>query len=155
MKNVLIIASLFISAVAFAQSNKEDVDYIQSMYGMQKKDLVANFIKLPESQKAAFWAVYDEYETERKELGKQRIALLEKYANNYATLDDATTDEIITEMNDLGLRTDKLISTYYGKLKKASGPKPAGQFVQIEVYLLSVIRAAILEHIPFIGELDK
>src|SRR4030095_9141819 len=125
MKNVLIIAALFISTVGFAQSNKEDVDFIQSMYGMQKKDLVANFIKLPESQKAAFWTVYDEYETKRKELGKERIKLLEKYANNYATLDDATTNEIITEMNDLGLRTDKLISTYYKKLKKVSGPKHA------------------------------
>jgi hypothetical protein len=32
--------------------------------------------------------------------------------------------------------------------------KAAAQFVQIEQYLLSSVRAAILEEIPFIGELE-
>jgi hypothetical protein len=57
-------------------------------------------------------------------------------------------------MISLGSKTDKLISTYYSKMKKPAGVKAAAQFFQIESYLLSSIRAAILEEIPFIGELD-
>ncbi len=154
MKKLLVIAAVLVSAAGFAQSNKEDVDFVQSIYGKEKKTIVAEFIKLEGAQKDAFWKLYDEYETQRKELGKQRIALLERYANSYMTLDDATTDQIIKDMISLGAKTDKLVSTYYGKMKKASGIKAAAQFVQLEAYLSAMIRASILESIPFIGELD-
>lgn len=154
MKKLLVIAALFMSAVGFAQSNKEDVDFIQSIYGKEKKTIVAGFIKLEGAQKDAFWKLYDEYETQRKDLGKQRVALLERYANSYMTIDDATTDQIMKDMMALGLKTDKLMNSYYGKIKKASGVKAAAQFVQIEAYLLSAVRATILENIPFIGELE-
>lgn len=154
MKHLLFIAALFISTISFAQSNTEDVDLIQSLYGMEKKEIIADFLALQGAQADGFWGLYDQYEMERKQLGKERIALLERYAYNYGTLDDDTTDSLIKEMTQLGAKTDKLISKYYGKMKKPAGVKAAAQFVQIETYLLSVVRASILENIPFIGALD-
>jgi Spy/CpxP family protein refolding chaperone len=154
MKKMLILLSICLSTAAFAQSNKEDVDFIQSIYGKEKKTIVADFIKLEGAQKDAFWKLYDQYETERKDLGKKRVALLEKYAAGYGTMDDAAISQNIKETAALGVQTDKLIATYHKKIEKAAGAKAAAQFFQIEVYLLSSIRAAILESIPFIGELD-
>ena len=156
MKKVSIFfISLFISGVALAQSNKEDVDIIQSVLGKEKKALVADFLKLEAGPKTdAFWKLYDEYETERKALGKQRIALLEKYASSYGSTDDAQTDQLIKEIQSLQGKTDKLIIKYYGKIKKESSVKTAAQFYQLEAYFLSVIRATILNSIPFIGELN-
>lgn len=153
MKKLLFIAALMISLTGFAQSNKEDVDLIQSIYGKEKKTIVAEFIKLEGTQKDEFWKLYDAYEVERKKLGQQRISLLEKYAASYATLDDATTDDLMKQMLDLGMKNDKLQKSYYDKIKKSVGSKPAAQFVQLEAYLLSVIRATIFESIPLIGEL--
>lgn len=155
MKKLFILAIICLPVLTLAQSNKEDIDLIQSLYGKEKKVIVSEFIKLEGAQKDAFWKLYDEYETERKELGKKRVALLEKYATNYSTLDDATTSEIIKETISLGAKTDKLIATYHKKMEKAAGVKAASQFYQLEAYLLSVIRASILQSIPFIGELDK
>lgn len=154
MKHLFFIAALFVSSFGFAQSNTEDVDLIQAYFGMEKKAIIADFIQLDGAQKDAFWDLYDDYEAERKALGKDRINLLQKYAMNYASLDDETTDSIIKEMNTLGTKTDKLIATYYNKMKNPAGVKAAAQFVQIEAYLLSVVRVNILEQIPFIGELD-
>ena len=154
MKKMLILLSICLSTAVFAQSNKEDVDFIQSIYGKEKKTIVADFIKLEGAQKDAFWKLYDQYENERKALGKKRIALLEKYATGYGTMDDAAISQNIKETAALGMQTDKLIQTYHKKIEKAAGAKAAAQFFQIEVYLLSAIRAAILESIPFIGELD-
>jgi hypothetical protein len=154
MKHVLIMVALFLSVTGFAQSNKEEVDLVQSLWGMEKKEIVAEFVKVDAASKDAFWKLYDEYEMERKALGKERISLLEKYAANYATLTDDMTDEIMNEMISLGSKTDKLAASYYGKMKKAAGVKAAAQFLQLESYINSSIRAAILEEIPFIGELD-
>ncbi len=154
-KLLLIITFEMLGCFVFAQSNKEEVDLFQSVFGMEKKAVVAEFIKLEGPQKDAFWAAYDAYEAERKALGQKRIALLNKYANSYGTLDDAGTDEIVKETIALQTQTDKLIVDYYKKIKKGSGVKAAAQFYQLEGYILSKIRATIMENIPLIGEMDK
>ena len=152
-KQILLIACLVTSIATYAQSNREDLELIQSIYGKEKKEVVAQFIVLEGAQKDAFWKLYDEYEVKRKDLGRERVALLERYAKNYATLDDAATDKLVKDMIKLTKSTDKLIGTYYGKLKKAASVKTAAQFVQIESYLLSVVRANIFDSIPVIDEL--
>lgn len=154
MKHLLMMAAIFISAAGFSQSNKEELDLFQSLWGMEKKEIVAEFVQVTGLEKDAFWELYDAYEMERKALGKDRLALLNKYAQNYMTLDDDMTDEIMKEMIAMGAKTDKLAATYYGKMKKSAGVKAAAQFLQLESYINSSIRAAVLEGIPFIGELD-
>ena len=154
-KSLLITVFVMFSCCTLAQSIKEEVDILQSVFGMEKKALAAEFIKLEGTTKDAFWSAYDEYEIKRKELGQRRLNLLEKYTTNYTSLDDATTDEIVNEMIALQGETDKLIATYYKKIKKSVGTKPAAQFYQMEGYVLSKIRSEIMENIPVIGELDK
>jgi hypothetical protein len=144
-----------VACFAFAQSNKEEVDLVQSVFGMEKKAMVAEFIKLEGAQKDAFWVVYDEYEGKRKELGKKRLDLLNRYAASYGSMDDATTDKLVKEMIAMAGQNEKLIASYYNKVKKASGVKAAAQFYQFEGYLLSKIRTEIMENIPLIGEFDK
>lgn len=104
MKKVIFTISLAfvsMSSSLFAQNNSEEIDMVQSIFGMEKKALVAEIIQ-PESGKSdAFWLLYDQYETKRKELGKRRIALLNSYADNYDTLDEASTDKILNEMMSL------------------------------------------------------
>ena len=137
-----------------AQSDKEQVDMIQSMYGMEKKAIVAEFIELDGEKGDNFWNLYDEYETKRKELGKQRIALLERYAENYMDLDDETTASLLTDMMTLRKSTDKLVEGYVKKVKKTVDVKTAAKFYQIEEFFVSKQRSVILENIPVIGELD-
>jgi hypothetical protein len=156
MKRLLLLTlCTFILFSSFAQSNKEDVDMIQAMYGKQKKEIAAEFIIVPDAKKDAFWKIYDEYETERKALGQKRIKLLEKYASAYDTLGDKSADAIVRETMTLQKSTDALIAKYYDKIMKGVGAKPAAQFYQLEGYLLSVVRAYIMSNIPFIGELEK
>jgi hypothetical protein len=154
-KLLLTTAMVALAFLVFSQSNKEEVDLEQAMFGKDKKAMAAEFIQLEGAQKDAFWLTYDEYESKRKALGKKRIDLLNKYVDSYATLDDAATDNIIREMMSLQAQTDKLIATYYGKVKKGSGVKAAAQFYQFENYILAAIRSAIMENIPLIGEFDR
>ncbi len=155
-KIIFILLGITTAFITKAQSNSEDVDIIQAIYGKEKKTIVADFI-MPsdDAKKKAFWKLYDAYETERKALGKKRVALLEKYANAYNSLTDKTTDDITKQAIALQKSTDGLIATYYEKIKLAVGVKQAAQFYQIEGYLLSAVRVSILGSIPFIDELEK
>jgi hypothetical protein len=149
-KYIFIIAALFMSSFASAQSNKEEVDLMQAAFGMDKKAAVAEFVKPSPAQKDAFWKLYDEYETQRKELGKQRITLLEQYANQYQTMTSEQADAWAKKTMDLQKKTDGLITTYYTKVKGISDGIVALQFYQIENYILAGIRAQLLDQIPFV-----
>ena len=154
MKQTLVLLlAVFFGSALLAQSNKEDIDMIQAMYGKDKKVLVANFIPLEGKQKAEFWKLYDEYETARKKLGKKRIAILEKYAAVYDTASNKQIDQLMGQMFTLQSETDKLIQTYYNKMKLKAGYEAAAKFSQMEAYFVSAIRASLLEKIPFFHEL--
>lgn len=154
MKNyILITIAMLIASFAFSQSQKEEVDLIQAAFGMEKKDVVSDFVQPSDAQKDAFWKIYDEYETQRKELGKQRIVLLQQYAQEYLTMTSEQADEWTGKVIDLQKKTDALIVTYYGKVKKATDGIVATQFYQIENYILTYIRMQVLQQVPFVEKL--
>jgi len=149
MKKVtLFLAFVFAVVFGYAQSNKEEIELVQSVFGMEKKAIITEFVKVDAAQKDAFWALYDEYETKRKELGKERIALLNEYAENYDKLTNETAAAWTKKVIAMGGKTDKLITTYYKKISKATSPVAALQFYQVEEYILSGIRVSILEELP-------
>ena len=153
-----LVLSIAVCVMAFqmgqAQSNAEEVEFLQSIIGGEKKSVVAEFIQLEGPQKDAFWGLYDAYEVERKALGKNRLSLLEKYANEYEGISDVETDNLVMEAQKLAKGNEKLINSYYKKIKKASGSKAAAQFYHLENYFQALTRTSILENIPVIGELD-
>jgi hypothetical protein len=149
-KYILITAALFITSFAYSQSAKEEVEFIQSAIGMTKKDAVNEYVQFSDAQKDAFWQLYDEYETERKELGKQRIELLIQYGKEYRSMTNEQADAWITKVIDLQGKTDKLIVTYFKKIRKATDPIVATQFYQIENYILSIVRMKVLNEIPLV-----
>lgn len=144
-----LLVAIFYAQGLYAQSNTEEADLMQSLFGMEKKAVVADFLDLESDN--PFWAIYDEYEARRKDLGKERLAVLRDYLENYDGLTNDKYDELIAGTMSLRTRTDKLMDQYYRKIRKASGPKVAAQFFQFESYVLLQIRTAIFEGIPFIG----
>jgi hypothetical protein len=151
-KLLLIIAVLFVASFAKAQSNKEEVELFQAAFGMDKKMVVMEFVHPSEAQKDAFWKLYDEYENERKAYGKERIALLNQYAEQYKTMNSEQAKAWTGKVIDLQTKTDKLIVKYYGKILKISDGIVATQFYQIENYILAGIRAQVLDEIPFLSK---
>lgn len=114
----LLLLVLHISGIKLvnAQSQQEELDLYQAVFGIEKKAVVAGFINVTEDAK--FWILYDACELERKELGKKRLNLLQKYANNYNDISGDEADVIIKDMQTRKKALDKLIDTYYKKNKK-------------------------------------
>jgi len=149
-KYILIFTALFLASFAYTQSNKEDIDLLQAAFGKDKKAIVADFVKPSAAQKDAFWKLYDEYETQRKELGKQRIELLKQYADHYMDMKSDQADVWTVKVMALQKKTDNLINIYYGKVKLASNALVATQFYQIENYILTYVRMQLLQAVPFV-----
>lgn len=155
MKKVFLILLVTVSTGIFAQTTeREDLEVIQGLYGKSKKELAMAYMAIPEAQSVAFWAIYDAFETERKELGKTRVAIIESYATNYASLTDESVDKIAKASLKNHMDYQKLLSKYYGKYKKAVGALSAAKIIQFENYMITTVQDEIQNSIPFIGELD-
>ena len=148
----LIIGFMLSSSIAIGQSIDDELALYQSIFGMEKKTLVADFISLDEEKAVIFWDIYYEYEAERKLLGKKRVELLMDYADNYQNIDADKTDELVKAIMVQRKALDKSVEKYYKQLRKSVGSTEAAQFYQIEMYILSAIRLSILDAIPFFGE---
>lgn len=152
MKKVsLILATIFLfTGLIKAQTNKEEIDIMQAAFGMEKKAMVAEFVKVDPAQKDAFWKLYDEYETQRKTYGKQRLDLLEEYNNTYEKMTNESADAWMKKALDLSKKTDALLLSYYNKVKKATNPINALQFYQVELFILTGIRNQVMGELPFV-----
>ncbi|WP_289053607.1 hypothetical protein [Carboxylicivirga marina] len=148
----LLLTGLIVASVSYAQSFTEEVDLYQAAFGMEKKAIVEYFVNPDDSHKEAFWKVYDEYEVKRKELGKQRLDVLMKYANTWENMNDEQADDFMKDLLKLKSSTDKLLASYYKKMKKATTPSVGAQFFQVESYILTVVRFHLQESIPFIAQ---
>jgi len=153
-KGIISVIVMFFTIGAFAQTSNE-VDLIQAAFGIEKMEIVNNFVKPSPEQKDAFLTVYNEYEAKRKELGKTRIDLLNKYAEQWESMTNEQADTWMKDVMVLSVKQDKLINTYYKKVKSVTNAKVATQFYQIEAYILTTIRYSILETIPFVEEKNK
>ena len=156
MKKVIIMTvTVLLSANLFAQSNKEDIDLIQSIFGKEKKELVQEYMTFSDAKATKFWTLYDVYETSRKKLGKERITLIEAYATHYETLDNKKASELVTKKLAWADKYTRFQQLYFSKFSAIIGGLQAAKFIQLEDYIENCIRLTIQEEIPFIGELDK
>jgi hypothetical protein len=155
MKRLITVLLFFAGTAAFAQDAQDELALIKSLFGTDKDLIVEQFVRTEGASKAKFWNLYKEFENVRKELGQKKFSLLNSYVKKYSSLPEPELDKIMIEIISLNAEQDKLIAKYYKKVKAQCGISVAAQFYQIEWYLLSEIRTAILENIPVIGELEN
>ncbi len=151
MKKIFLALLLFtaVGLSAIAQSTyKEEVDAYQAIFGKEKKELIRDLIKMTPEETEKFWPIYDAYEVERKELGRARMKLLEHLSDAYSNMTPEKADAVTIETIKLGEQNDKLLRSYYGKVKKVTGANIGFEFYQTELYLLTELRASLMETIP-------
>ena len=155
MKKVFLLLLVAVTTGVFAQStDKEDLEIIQGVYGKSKKELAQAYMTIPEAQASGFWKIYDEFEVERKALGKAKVDIINDYAMNYANLTDESADKIAKAGLKNQMDYQKLFSKYYDKYKKVVGAVNAAKIIQFENYMQTTVQSEIQNAIPFVGEIE-
>lgn len=154
MKKLIILSfTILFSIIGYAQSTDE-VEIIQGVWGQEKREIVAKYMALTPDEEITFWNDYDAYEVSRKELGKERLTILNEYADNYENLSNEKATDLINRSIANNMAIDKLIKKTFKKMSKSIPATQAALFVQLENYFMVVTKMAIQESVFFIGELD-
>lgn len=154
MKKLLIFCCIvLISPITKAQSS-EDIGLIQSIWGMEKRAIVEEYMDLSAEEESVFWSEYEIYEASRKELGKERMAIINEYVENYGSLSDEKATELMNKAIANNIAIQKMMKKTFKKLSKSISPVKAAQFIQLENYFITSIQLYLQENLPFIGELE-
>ncbi len=156
MKFKIILLAAFFSSVgycAYSQTSDAEADAMINLLGVQKREAMSKLVPVTGKDSAAFWKIYDEYEIKNKQTGKSRLLLYEKTAQSYSNMTPAVADSLSTQYFSNRMGQEKDLETYYQKIKAATNAVVAFEFYQGEVYLLTLMRATIMQQIPTYGHL--
>jgi hypothetical protein len=155
MKKIFL--GVLVILLAFAvksQTINEEYALVQSIYGLEKKDLIAKHMTLEESQMDMFWQLYEEYELERKEIGLKRAVNIAAYAGKYEKLTNEDADLLMKTSFEINLKFVQLWEKTYKKMARSISPVSAAQFIQAEMFIENMVRQELALDIPLIGEIE-
>ena len=152
-KLTLLFASLFFVGGLYAQDlTAEEVQMIQDVFGSEKREIIAENINMEGVNTDAFWKLYDEYEAQRQDIGREKMKLLKQYTTKQGNMTALQAEEMLNQAAKLRSSEDNLIMNYTKRIRKISNPFVAVQFYQIEHYISDGIRFSILNNIDFIQD---
>jgi len=152
MRKILLLVFSASTIISYAQTSDEEAQAIVNLLGVQKKEVIAKLVVIQPKDSAAFWKLYDEYQKQNLQFAKNRIQLYEKTAMSYSNMTPKIADSLSGKYFDNRMSQEKSLQEYYQKIKSATNAVTAFEFYQAEVYILTQVRAYIMQQIPTYSE---
>ena len=149
----LVIFCMCASFAATAQTSDAEAEAIINLLGVQKREAIAKLVAVSGKDSSAFWKIYNDYEKESKKTALNRLNLYEKTAQSYSNMTAAVADSLAGKYFSNRFSQEKTLEDYYKKIKGATNAVIAFEFYQAEVYMLTQLRASIMQQIPTYGQL--
>jgi hypothetical protein len=147
MKKIIAIVSfVFVTSGLFAQQHTE-IEMIRSTYKLEKKAVVADYLKLSNDDAGKFWPIYEKYEIERTAIGDRRIKLITDYVNEKHVGNVKNADGMVKESSDIQRKEVGLREKYYGLVKTGVNADVAVNFYQIEDAISATVKAKLWEEL--------
>ncbi len=150
---VVILACAGFSIAGYSQTSDAEAEAIVNLLGVQKKEAIGKLVSVSGKDSAAFWKLYNEYEKENKKVALSRLALYERTAQAYSNMTVSVADSLAAKYFTNRFDQEKSLQEYYNKIKTATNAVIAFEFYQAEVYMLTQLRASIMQQIPTYGQL--
>ena len=150
----LLAASVTVQAAEKPKSavTETTLDVLLNAIRANRKAMVAVNLTLSDAEAAAFWPVYDRYQTEMNALSDRLVAVIQDYSASFTTL---SNEKAMTLVNDyLSIEADriKVRRTYVDELAKIVPGRTVARFFQLENKMDAVIRYDLAATIPVVEE---
>lgn len=144
----------YATITTYSQTSDAEAEAIVNLLGVQKKEAIAKLVSVTGKDSVAFWKLYNEYQKENLDMARERIKLYEQTAQAYGNMTPSVADSLSRRYFNNRISQEKSLQDYYQKIKAATNAVVAFEFYQAEVYLLTQIRASIMQQIPTYGEVQ-
>lgn len=123
-----------------AQSVTDSTRFSETMWSMKKKKMVLEYMQLTEGEKASFWPLYESYSNAIRYMEMESMELLQAYHSLEVS---RKANEMLDKFSKRILQNELMIAKvrkqYYKKFSKALSPGRAGQFMQFDDTLRTLL----------------
>jgi hypothetical protein len=148
---VAILAGLTSTATA-QTTDTTNMQILRQKIKADKKLVVAQNLQLTDAEGAAFWPVYDAYQTDLQQINQRLTALVLAYANAYnqGAVANDTAKKLLDEAVAIDEAEAKLKSTFVPKVLATLPATKTARYIQIENKIRAVVRYELVEGIPLV-----
>jgi hypothetical protein len=140
------------TAAIKAEEPANNLKSVHEKLEADKKSIVAQYMELTESEAQRFWPVYEEIQTDLRELDRRLRDLLQSYAADYRS--QSLSDEKAKQLLDAWIAIEqdgaKHRGAYAPKVLKVLPPKKAARYLQIENEYRTLVRYDLAATVPLV-----
>ena len=150
MAPCLLAIGLIGALTAAAEEPANDLASVHQKLQTEKKEIVAKYMELTESEAQGFWPVYDEVQKALGQHAQRMRDLLERYAAEHRS--QSLTDEEASKLIDDWIAIDqdevKLRGANAEKVMKVLPARKAARYLQIEYEYRTLVRYDLAALVP-------
>jgi hypothetical protein len=131
-------------------SMSQDIDLLRKDIRSQKKQLMAQNLKLTDEQATKFWPVYDQYTAELVKINNKKYATIQQFADRFGTLTDDEAMSLIQQWLSVDTQVAQLRTKYLPIVAQAIGGKLAATWAQLDRRLQMMIDLQLGARVPLV-----
>ena len=130
--------------------SSQELDLLRKDIRSQKKQLIAQNLKLTDTEATKFWPIYDQYTEDLVKINDKKYSVIQQYADKYVTLSDQDAGSLIQQWLDVDIAAAQLRAKYVAAVAKAIGGRRAAAFGQLDRRLSMMIELQLATRLPLV-----
>jgi hypothetical protein len=147
----MLVCFWMIAGSAPAQEGSMNMEILGEKVRADRKLFVAEYMALTDAEAQKFWPLYDQYVKELGAIGGRYAVLIQSYADNYRTMNDATARTLLDDYMACETQRLKLQQDYLPKFRSVLPDKKVTRYYQVENKIRAVMTYELAKAIPLVN----
>jgi hypothetical protein len=144
----VLLAALTVVPAPSQDKPADNMQLVREKLKADKKLLVADNMKLTETEAKSFWPVYDSYQKDLGALVTRTVKLIQDYASSYTTMTNEIARKLVDESMAIESDRNKLRQTYLPKFRQTLPEIKVARYYQIENKIQAAVNYDLAAGIP-------
>ena len=132
-----------------------DIQLMRQDLRAQKQKLIAQNLPMTESEAVKFWAVYNRYSSDLRQINDEKYRLIRQYADEWSTMTNEQALVYIRRWLEVDDEAHQLRSKYVVDVSQALPGRKAATFFQLDRRISMMIDLQLASQLPLAMEQDK
>ena len=128
----------------------QDLDLLRKDIRSQKKQLIAQNLKLTDTEATKFWPIYDQYTSDLVKINDKKYKAIQDYAQKFGSLSDAEAQSLAKQALDVDAAAAQLRLKYLPIFAQAVGGVRAATFSQLDRRISMMIDLQLASRLPLV-----
>lgn len=143
-------ASLALALSVPARAETNVLDRATEQFYRDRKNLIADSLKLTAPEAAAFWPLYERFQQDLNAMVERRRRIIGEFGENYDDMSDEKAKQILVERLAIEDERCHLVKAYFPRFERVLPIKKVARYFQVEGKIHASVEAGIAEQLPLI-----